>query len=324
MNGLSKRVYHIRAGFLFFVVAFLFSAQSVIAQLPVIKTSVNKNNILIGEQFQYKVETSMPDNSFRLTWFSLPDSFGNFVVVIKNKIDSTTLNGNLLFSQELTLTSFDSGRRVIPPLALIAEPLDADSSYSLFTDTIPIIVSFSPLDSVKTFHDIKNIIEVKKEWPWWIWLLIGIGLLIIIFLIIFLVRVLRKKEKIPDLFNAKLTPFDEAMQALNDLEKEQLLQKNEVKAYHTRLSEIFKRYITRKTNSYKLHLTSDEMLMEINEYGLKKEKLSAFANSLRMSNAVKFAKYIPPHIDSEECLNQTKEMIKQINNSLNMKTENAG
>jgi hypothetical protein len=309
---------------MFFFVVCLFSVQRIIAQLPTVKTSVDKKNILIGEQFQYKVETSMPDNSFSLTWFSLPDSFGNFVVVSKNKIDSIVANGNLLFSQELTLTSFDSGNRVIPPLTLTAEPLDADSSYSLFTDTIPINVSFSPLDSAKTFHDIKNIIEVKKELPWWIWLLLGIGILVIIFLIIFLVKVFRKKEKPIDLFNAKLSPFDEAMQALNDLEKEQLLQKNEVKEYHTGLSEIFKRYITRKTNIYKLHLTSDEMLMELNEYGLKKDVLSAFANCLRMNSAVKFAKYIPPHIDSEESLIQTKEMIKQINNHLNMKTENAG
>ena len=309
---------------MFFLVVYLFPVQNIIAQLPAVKTSVDKKNILIGEQFQYKVETSMPDNSFRLTWFSLPDSFGNFVVVSKNKIDSTVANGNLLFSQELTLTSFDSGSRVIPPLTLTAEPLDADSSYSLFTDTIPINVSFSPLDSAKTFHDIKNIIEIKKELPWWIWLLLGIGILVIIFLIIFLVKVFKKKEKIPDLFNAKLSPFDEAMQALNDLEKEQLLQKNEVKEYHTGLSEIFKRYITRKTNIYKLHLTSDEILMELNEYGLKKDVLSAFANCLRMNSAVKFAKYIPPHTDSEESLIQTKEMIKQINNHLNIKTENAG
>lgn len=321
---MSKRVYHTRTAIIFFLVVFLFSFENIFSQLPVVKTSVNKNNILIGEQFQYKVETSMPDNSFRLSWFSLPDSFGNFLVVSKNKIDSTFTNGTIMFSQELILTSFDSGRRVIPPLTFTAEPLNADSTYSLFTDTIPINVSFSPLDSAKTFHDIKNIIEVKKELPLWVWLLIGIGLLVIIFLIIFLVRVFRKKEKIPDVFSAKLTPYDEAIKALNDLEKEQLLQKNEVKDYHTRLTEIFKRYFTRKTNIYKLHLTSDEILMELNGYDLKKDILSAFANCLRMSNAVKFAKYIPPRTESEESLSQTKEMIKQINNHLNTKTENAG
>lgn len=265
----------------------------------------------------------MPDNTFRLTWFSLPDSFGSFVVVSKNKIDSTVANGNLLFSQELTLTSFDSGRRVIPPLTLVAEPLDADSSYSLFTDTIPINVSFSPLDSVKTFHDIKSIIEVKKEWPWWVWLLIGIAVLIIIFLIFFLLKVFRKKEKVPDLFDAKLSPYDEAMKALNDLEQEQLLQNNDIKNYHVRLSEIFKRYISRKTNTNKLHLTSDEILLEVNEYGLDKDQLAGFANFLRMGSAVKFAKFIPSQYESEKCLEQAKEVIKQINNYFNRKTESA-
>ncbi|MEP6583223.1 MAG: hypothetical protein ABJA90_03105 [Ginsengibacter sp.] len=319
---MSNRLYHTRTAFLFIFLVYLFSWQKVIAQLPLVKTTVDKKNIVIGEQFQYKIETSMPDNSFKLTWFSLPDSFGNFVVVSKNKIDSGAANGLLMFSQELTLTSFDSGKNVIPPLTLVAEPLDADSSYSLFTDTVPINVSFSPLDSVKTFHDIKNIIEVKKEWPWWIWLLMGVGFLIVIFLIIFLVRVFRKKDKIPDAFKAKLTPFDEAMQSLNDLEKQELLNKNEVKQYHTQLSEIFKRYITRKTKTYKLHLTSDEILMELDESGLRKETLTGFANCLRMNSAVKFAKYVPHRSDSEGCFIQTKEMIKEINSQVNVKTEN--
>lgn len=298
--------------------------EDAMAQLPIVKTTITKNNILIGEQFQYKVESSMPDDSYRLTWFSIPDSFGHFVIVSKNKIDSTVSGGQIMFSQELTLTSFDSGRNAIPQLELIAEPLNADSSYTLFTDSLPVNVSFSPLDSVKTFHDIKGIIEVKKETPWWVWLLIGLGILIIIFLVIFLTRVFRKKEKTTEIFDAKLTPYDEAMKGLKDLEAQNLLQQGAVKDFHTSLTEIFKRYITRKTNSYKLHLTSDEILMELNGYGLEKEKLSAFANCLRMSNAVKFAKFIPPASESEECLRQTRDVIKEINNLLNIKTQNAG
>ena len=43
---------------------------------------------------------------------------------------------------------------------------------------------------------------------------------------------------------------------------------------------------------------------------LSKEQLAAFANCLRMSNAVKFAKYIPSRDESEKCLQQTREMIK--------------
>ena len=168
------------------------------------------------------------------------------------------------------------------------------------------------MDSVTTFHDIKSIIEVKKEWAWWWWAILGVVLILLFFWIRFLVKFFKKKKE-PEIFKSKLSPYDEAMQSLNNLEKEQLLQNNEVKEYHSRLTEIFKRYISRKTKTYKMHLTSDEMLMELSEYNLGKEQLSAFANLLRMSNAVKFAKYIPDQAESEKCLQQTKEMINEIN-----------
>ena len=295
--------------------------QDIFAQQPVIKTSVDKRKILIGEQLHYKVSTSMPDNTYRLSWFTIPDSLGHFQVVRQNKIDSSFINGNLNFSQDITLTSFDSGIQVIPSFVLNIEPLQGDTTFNLLTDSIPIQVSFSPMDSVKTFHDIKSIIEVKKEWPWWLWAVLAAAILLLIFWIRFLVKFFRKKPVSPDLFNSKLAPYEEAMQSLADLQKQQLLQKNEVKEYHIRLSEIFKRYLSRKTKTYKMNLTSDEILMELDDYGPGKEQLFAFANCLRMSSAVKFAKYLPPQNESEKCLEQTKEMITEINKNLNKKAE---
>lgn len=326
-NPLNKSVYHKPLVITIFLLGSVLFAQNNLAQAPSIKTSVDKNNILIGEQFHYKVSTSMPDNTYRLSWFNMPDTLGHFQVVRENKIDSSYLNGNLNFSQDITITSFDSGRQVIPPLVLNIETLQGDSSFNLLTDSIPIQVSFSPMDSVRTFHDIKSIIEVKKEWAWWWWAILVVALILLFFWIRFLIKFFKKKNA-PDLFKSKLSPYDEAMQSLNDLEKEQLLQQNEpdgyrVKTYHTRLTDIFKRYISRKTKTYKMHLTSDEMLMDLDEYNLGKEKLTAFANCLRMSNAVKFAKFIPANYESEKCLQEIKDTITEINNKLNTKTESA-
>ena len=295
--------------------------QHILAQIPVIKTSVDKRKILIGEQLHYTVSTSMPDNTYRLSWFTIPDTAGHFQVVRQNKIDSTQVNADLNFSQDITLTSFDSGLQVIPPFVLNFEQLHGDSSFNLLTDSIPVEVSFSPMDSVKTFHDIKSIIEVKKEWSWWLWAVVAAAVVLLIFWIRFLVKFFRKKPVSTDLFSAKLPPYEEAMQSLADLQQQHLLQKNEVKAYHSGLSEIFKRYLSRKTKTYKMNLTSDEILMELDEYDPGKEQLFAFANCLRMSSAVKFAKYIPPQNESEKCLAQIKEMITEINSNLDKKTE---
>lgn len=310
---------HIRL-VLVFILVFLFSIQNTWAQLPTVKTSVDKNNILIGQQIKFHVETSMPDNTYRLTWFSMPDSFGNFIPIIKDKIDSNFTNGNLNFSQDIILTSFDSGRQVIPPLTLAAATLDGDSTFNLFTDSIAINVTYSPADSILPFHDIKNIIEVKKSFPWWAWALVALGVILLIIWILFLFKFFKKKKQ-PVLFESKLSPFDEAMKLLDDLQKEKLLEQNQFKQFYSRLTDIFKRYLSRKTNTFQLHLTTDELLMELNEFDLSKELTSNFANCLRMGNAVKFARYIPPTYENEKSFSQTKEMITAINNLFNKKPE---
>jgi len=294
--------------------------QNIFAQPPSVKASVDQPNILIGGQLHYKVSTSMPDNTYRLSWFNVTDTIGHFQVVKENKIDSTNPNGNIAFSQEITLTCFDSGRQVIPPLVINMETLQGDSAFNLVTDSIPIQVSYSPIDSVATFHDIKSIIEVKKEWAWWWWAILGVALILLFFWIRFLIKFFKKKKE-PDIFKSRLSPYDEAMQSLQELDKEQLLQNNEVKTYHTRLTDIFKRYISRKTKMYKMHLTSDEMLMELGDFNLSKEQLSAFANCIRMGNAVKFAKFIPSQQESETCLQQVRATITEVNKNLNQKSE---
>ena len=302
------------------IIGFLFLTQYSFAQAPTVKTTVDKTDILIGQQIHYKVETSMPDNTYRLSWFSVPDSFGNFVPILKEKIDSSYSNGNLNFSQQIIITSFDSGRQVIPPLALTASTLDGDSTFNVYTDSIPVNVTYSPADSTLPFHDIKTIIEVKKTFPWWIWLLVAAGVILIIALTIYFVRKSKKKKETA-IFESKLSPYDEAMQLLDELQKENLPAKNQMREYYLRLSDIFKRYLSRKTNSYQMHLTTDELLMELGQLDLSKEKITSFASCLRMGNVVKFARYVPPDYENQKSFSETKEMITNINNIENQKPE---
>lgn len=309
---MKNRAYDIKLILLLFV-ALLFSQQDSFAQLPTVKTSVDSTKILIGQRINYHVQASMPDNTYRLTWFSVPDSFGNFVPIIRNKIDTTFSNGTWTFSQDIVITSFDSGRQVIPPLTLTASTLDSDSTFNLFTDSVAIDVGYSPADSVLPFHDIKNIIEVKKSFPWWAWILAGIAILLAIIWFVFLRKFFKKKKDIA-IFESKLSPYDEAMRSLNDLEKENLPAENKTKEYYSRLTDIFKRYLSRKTNSYQMHLTADEVLIELGGLDISKQQISEFANALRMGNVVKFAKYIPPTYENEKAFSQTKEMITAINN----------
>lgn len=295
---------------LFFIVGIVVSIQFVSAQLPSLKTSVDRKTILIGEYLEYNVEAVFPSNAYKINWFNVPDSFNHFEVVRRGKIDSIEKKGILTYRQTITITSFDSGVNILPSLSVNFSPFDNNKEVNLLTDSIPVNVSFSPLDSTKTFHDIKSIIEVKDEIPLWVWIAAASLLILLILLIVYLIRYLRRKKKAAPIFKSKLSPYDEAMQSLEQLQNEQLLYKGEVKKYHTRLSEIFKRYLSRKMEKNMLNLTSSEVLLSLNETLLSKQDMSLAAGSLRMADAVKFAKYFPHKEESEAVLADTKKVIE--------------
>ncbi len=181
------------------------------AQSPSLKTSVDRTAILIGEQLKYTVEAGVAANNYNLTWFSVPDSFNHFEVVNRGKIDTIENNGSFIFKQTLTITSFDSGINTIPSLPIDFEPQTGDTTLHLFTDSIPVNVSFSPLDSTQTFHDIKTIIEVKDEIPLWMWIAGGALAVLLILFIIYLIKYFKKRKKPESLFNSRLSPIDEIL-----------------------------------------------------------------------------------------------------------------
>ena len=102
------------------------------------------------------------------------------------------------------------------------------------------------------------------------------------------------------------------MQLLKTLEKERLPENKRPKEYYVRLTDIFKRYLSRKTNQYQLHLTADELLLELRSLDLPQEKISGYAACLRLANAVKFAKYLPADYDNEKSFEETKNIIEAI------------
>lgn len=321
MNTLVKRI-QFKILFSVLLICGSWLGSSVYAQTPVIRTSVDKNEILIGQQIKYRVEISFPINTYRLQWFDVPSEVNHFTIVAKDKIDSATNQDINTFGQTIILTSFDSGRQFIPSMPLKITGINGESAATMFTDSIPINVMHSPLDSIQPFHDIKSIIEVKAGWSWWVWALIIGGAILLLVMILLLIKRLRKKKQDIEIFASKLTPYEEAVQALSALDEEQLLNKHEEKEFHLRLSQIFKRYLSRKLKVNKMHLTTDDLLIELTPMDVEKQSVANLANSLKMGNAVKFAQFIPSATDSENCKNVVKEMITEINSSMDKPVPN--
>ena len=292
-----------------FLILLMMGANFCWAQLPIVKTTVSNNSILLGEQFQLKIEAVFAGADYRLNWINLPDSLQHFELIEKSKADSVYNNNQLTgVTQIFTLTSFDSGKWNLPVAKINIDPVKDDSTYNFFSDSLPINVSFSVTDTTAQLRDIKPLYEVSDKWPLWYWIAGGLSTLILAALIVYLFRYWKKNKSTVG-FKSKNAPFDEAMQQLDALKKYNLSDAEVIKLFHLKLVIIFTEYLSANYNTNHLNKTTGDLLIVLKSMEVWAETVSKMASSLRCADAVKFAKYLPAPGDSENCLQVIKETI---------------
>ena len=288
----NKELYKI-----FFITIFLCAAISTEAQnIFTVNATVDKNLILIGEPVRLTVETNVPGNE-EIRFFTI-DSIPHFEFLQKGKIDTINTDNGTRLIQVITITSFDSGHWVIPSFAL---------AESLKTDAIPVDVIFSPFNPEQPYHDIKDILEVKQainKQKWW-WYAAGAGIILVLLIIYFLSR---KKPKLIETPIAIINPYEEAMRQITAIEKN----KPEAKQFYSSLTDIFRVYVYRKKGILSLQKTVDDLVLQLRSLKMNKENFDQLSQALRISDFVKFAKYIPNTEDDTMILNAVKKSIQEI------------
>jgi len=257
----------------------------------IVKATIDKDTILIGQPIQLMLEATVPDN-ISLAW-PATDTLPHFEWLEKGKIDTSVRPGQRYYRQYFTITSFDSGNWAIPRLPFLA------GMKKTMTDSIRIFVRYTKFDPSKDFHDIKEIIEVPNPWARWIPWIVAVVTVLSLALVFWLIR---KRKVIRQLITRqvpRLSPLEEAMQQLDELAKQQLPLNGAIKTYYTRLGEIFRVYLFRRLNIHSLAETSEELIRQLRSSVLQPEQFDSVAETLRMSDFVKFAKYQPGVADSE-------------------------
>lgn len=294
------------------VICFTLCIQTVVGQS--IQTSIDRKDILIGEPIVYRLQFTMPTSGYRIE-FNVPDSFGHFEIMDKAKSDSNNAQGNYLVLQKIVLTSWDSGSWAIPSFPIKIRNTADNAVYTLNTDQVIINVGYAKADSTDKLRDIKPVMDVFYFDPFWIY--VSIGAVILLILLFLLYRYIRRRpKKQAPLFNAALSPFDEAMQELKKLAGHTSLSSADAKVFYTMIGEIFKRYYSRKKQQDLLNKTTGEVLLSLRQTNLDAASLSGLAEALRRSDAVKFAKYVPAEDENRQSLSQVGNTIEQIEKSI--------
>jgi hypothetical protein len=276
------------------------------APAPELKATVDKQKILIGEPVQLMLEATIHSDAL-FVWPAL-DSLAHFEWVEKNKVDSTISPGQRYYRQYLTITSFDSGTWAIPRLPFII------GNKTYFTDSIRISIDYTKIDPSKDYHDIKDIVEVPNPFArWFVWIVAAVSLLSVAVVIALTRKKKLLKQLIPRQAAPRLSPFEEAIAQLDELERQHLPENGSVKLYYSRLGDIFRMYLYRRMGIASLAETSEEIISELQRSPLHAPSFTALVEALRMSDFVKFAKYQPGLADSELHYRVIRASIEELN-----------
>lgn len=284
------------------------------AQTPTLKTFIDRDNILIGEHIKYKVVLTLPNQSFAAKWFNLPDSLSHFELVEQSKLDSSVKEGNVIMQQTLTLTSFDSGIFKTPSFKV--DIVNNSNSQSFFTDSIPISIGYAVADSTNQLRDIKPIIEAEDSST--LWIIIAIIIAAVLLLVALIYFAIKKGSKKTILVKRNsLAAYDEAMQRLQKLKEFNCKDETTTKKYYTELSSLLKYYISRKQQQNLLSSTTSDVLMYCKSKNITDASFANLANTLRMSDAVKFAKFLPVDKENDDSWQTIKDTINLLENKQN-------
>lgn len=284
----------------------LWPGGSLLAQ---VKATVDKQSILIGEPIHLMLEATVADNS-PLMWPAL-DSIPHFEFVEKHAVDSTVSPGLRSYRQYLTVTSFDSGTWSIPRLPFVV------GKRTFLTDSVPVRIGYTKIDPSKDYHDIKDIIEIPNLFARWFgWIIAGLAL-ISVALVVWLVR----KKKILQVFTPRppaprLSPYDEAMGQLDELAKARMVEDGAVKMFYSRLGEILRVYLYRRTGIASLSETSEELIDQVRRLSLTQQQFADLADALRVGDFVKFAKYKPGSADCDNHYRAVRLAIEELDRNL--------
>ncbi|MFV8324629.1 hypothetical protein [Flavobacterium sp. ZS1P14] len=292
---------------------FLLVTTFVFAQQKQVVTSIDTIKNKIGAEFKLSIKTTV-DTSAKVIFPKLKN-FGALEVIQSYPIDTIKTDGRYELIKKYGLTQFDSGRYVIPSIKIFI------NSKPFMTDSLLVEVANVKVDTLKQkMFDIKGIATADTSiGDWWKYLLI-IALIVGIGVLIYWYIKKRQEKKLQEEIHK--TPIEKATSLLDTLEKKELWQKGEVKAYYSELTDIARNYIEEAIEIPAMESTTSELIQGLRAASVKKkmtlsqETIENLERVLKQADLVKFAKSKPLDFEITEDRNKIQKAILTLDNSI--------
>jgi hypothetical protein len=296
---------------------YLLFSTSIFAQQKVV-TSIDTTKNKIGAEFKLTLKTSV--DTLSKVVFPKLKNIGALEVIQSYPIDTIKKDDRYELIKKYGLTQFDSGKYTIPSIKILI------NNKEFLTDSIKVEVANVQVDTLRQkMYDIKDIVKAEDSSDWWKYLL-GILLILGIGAFVYWYTKIRQKKKIEE--EVYKTPIEKATSLLNTLEKKELWQHGEVKAYYSELTDIARNYIEEAIEIPAMESTTSELIDGLKTASLKKkmklsqETIENLFTVLKQADLVKFAKSKPLEFEITEDRNRIQKAILTLDEAIPVEIPN--
>ncbi len=290
------------------------------AQNVVMNAYIDTMEIRIGEQTKIRLEFSV-DSGYTFNYDSITKSFPANIEVLKEERKAGLLNDGRrhIYTNEYTITSFDSTLYMIPPFKAKLNGTEYTSN-ELYLNVGSVPIDTANLQNIagpKSIRDIDLSWEEYRDTIYLSFLLLFLAALLAWVIVRLvknkpIIRIIKIKPRKPS-HVAALDKFEEIK---ND--KELRLGSN-AKEYYTRLTDTLREYMNNRFGFNATEMTTPEIIDHLRSVE-DKEGISELKEVLEIADLVKFAKLNPAMNENDrnllcaiDFINRTKNIEEEKN-----------
>jgi hypothetical protein len=281
------------------------------AQTVQVVAKLDSSGIKIGEQTKLNFIVHQPVKE-RVNFPKIADSISTKIQIVGASKPDTTFDQsrtNITVHKSYTITAFDAGTDTIPSFDFGA------SAGVQKSNPLTLTVTTVKVDTTKAIYDIKQPLAVSYTlWDWlrdhWVAVVIVLGVILLIIGIIWYIKTRPKKEVVIKEIIPEVPLHTQMLNKLQELRAKKLYQQD-VKAYHSELSDIIREYLEKRYAIKTQEKTTDEIFTGLKHIEIEQENRNLLRQILLLADLVKFAKENPLPNENEQSMDNAIAFVSK-------------
>ena len=264
-----------------------------------VTASISTSEMKIGEQCKIQLEITQPQSANVLFPIFANDTLIPGIEILNiSKLDTTSVGGDIKVSQEITITSFDSGKYVIPEFVFESKVKKYETE-KLFLTVTTIEADFVHAQITDIQDNYKPGFNWKRFFLYLSILCILGGLGYIVYLVYQYFKRINELESENVVVEETRLPHEIALEELNVIKEEKVWKIGKTKQYYTSITDTLREYFVKRFKISAMEMTSSEIIESLQRNNDAAPVIDNMKQIFSTSDMVKFAKQEPTLEENE-------------------------